>query len=336
MNSDKTAIVTGYGGIGYEVALALALHGDKVIVAGRDRAKGEAAVKKLLVAATRSRSGQIQHDREPAPHQSGQIQHDCESASHQSGQTQHDCEPTPHPDILFESLDLFDPDSIRSFAERISATHDRIDTILCIAGVMMPDRLKRSSAGVEQQFAVNYLGHYELVGRLMPLLLKSDDPRVVTVSSVANRPVKFDLAAATATRGYDASLSYALSKLCCLMYAVELSRREPSVKACCVHPGFAKTQLFSRSKGFTMRLLQGIFFVVPIIRQSARAAAQPALFAATSPDAVSGAFYGPLFTIAGPPRRALIPRRARNPRLREELWDLSEQLTGVRYEGKSI
>jgi NAD(P)-dependent dehydrogenase (short-subunit alcohol dehydrogenase family) len=196
----------------------------------------------------------------------------------------------------------------------------------------MPDELDRTSEGVERQFAVNYLGHYELVGLLMPLILKSDYRRVVTVSSVANRPARFDLGDATAAHGYDASISYALSKLCCLMYAVEMSRRHPEITACCVHPGLARTMLFNRSKGFTMGLLRAIFFVAPFIRQSARAAARPAVYAATSIGAVSGAYYGPLFTIMGPPRRAIMPSRARNPRLRAELWSLSEKLTGEIYE----
>jgi NAD(P)-dependent dehydrogenase (short-subunit alcohol dehydrogenase family) len=285
----KTAIITGYGGIGYEVALAVASRGASVVIAGRDREKGEAAAES--------------------------ISRECGSAS-----------------VVFARLDLFDPESIRTFADGVLASHGCVDMILCVAGVMMPYKLELSSAGVERQFAVNYLGHYELVGRLMPLLLKSRDGRVVTVSSVANRPARFDLGDATAARGYNASVSYALSKLCCLMYAVELSRRSPDITVCCVHPGLARTMLFNRSGGFIMNLLRAIFFIVPFIRQSARAAARPAVYAATSPGAVSGAYYGPLLTIMGPPRRALMPRRARNRRLREELWELSERLTGVRYE----
>jgi NAD(P)-dependent dehydrogenase (short-subunit alcohol dehydrogenase family) len=289
--SEKVAVVTGYGGIAYETALALATRGHKVVLAGRDPLKGAEAVTKIQDAVA-------------------------------------------HSGVIYEPLDLFEPDSIRSFAERITAAYDRIDTILCIAGVMMPDERSLTSKGVERQFAVNYLGHYELVGRLMPLLMKSDDPRVVTTSSIANRPTRFDLRDATATRGYNASLSYALSKLCCLMYAVELSHRNPKLKACCVHPGFAKTKLFNRSKGFTMRLLQGIFFTLPIIRQSAKAAAKPAIFAATSPNAKSGAYYGPMFTIMGSPRQAKIPTRAKNPNRRKELWTTSEQLTGIKYQLK--
>jgi NAD(P)-dependent dehydrogenase (short-subunit alcohol dehydrogenase family) len=284
----KIAIVTGYGGIGYEVALALASRGASVIVAGRSATKGEDAVLRIA----------REHD---------------------------------GADVVFELLDLFDPASIRAFADRVLASRDHVDMVLCVAGVMMPDELGLTSAGVERQFAVNYLGHYELVGRLMPLLRASAGARVVTISSIANRPARFDLEDATAAHGYDASIDYALSKLCCLMYAVELNRRGMGVTACCAHPGLARTLLFSRSKGFTMSLLRVIFFVFPFIRQSARAAARPALYAALSPDAVGGAYYGPLFTFAGPPRRAIMPSRARNPRLRERLWALSEELTGVRY-----
>ncbi|MDR2162911.1 MAG: SDR family NAD(P)-dependent oxidoreductase [Clostridiales Family XIII bacterium] len=284
----KTAIVTGYGGIGYEVALALASLGAAVIVAGRDREKGEAAALKIAG--------------------------ECAGA-----------------EVAFEPLDLFDPSSIRRFADRMIASRGRIDMVLCIAGLMMPESLELNRAGVERQFAVNYLGHYELVGRLMPLLSGAPDRRVVTVSSIANRPARFDLEDATAARGYDASISYALSKLCCLMYAVELNRRFPDVTACCVHPGLARTMLFGRSRGFAMGLLRAIFFVFPFIRQSARAAARPALYAATSPDAVGGAYYGPMFTFMGPSRRALMPMRAKNAGLRAQLWELSERLTGVNY-----
>ncbi len=47
--SGKLAIVTGAtGGLGYDTALALAIAGAEVIVAGRNATKGEAAVKKIL------------------------------------------------------------------------------------------------------------------------------------------------------------------------------------------------------------------------------------------------------------------------------------------------
>jgi NAD(P)-dependent dehydrogenase (short-subunit alcohol dehydrogenase family) len=209
----------------------------------------------------------------------------------------------------------------------------KVDMLMCVAGLMMPDGLQKTKEGVEMQFAVNYLGHFVLTANLFSLLRKSEDPRIVTFSSIADRPDRFDLDDATAAKHYSGSISYALSKLCCLMFAVELAKRSEEngwgVSAFGVHPGLAKTQLFNRSHGFTMSMLQIIFFIFPFIRQSATHAALPALFAATSPKAVSGKYYGPWFLgVMGPHRRALMPLRAKNRALRKELWDLSVSLSG--------
>jgi len=295
--SGKTAVVTGTGGIAYAAALALARAGAFVIVAGRNPAHGTEAIQKI---------------REAAP----------DASAH------------------FEPLDLADDGSILMFAERMKKKLSSLDILLCVAGVMMPDELSRTNEGVEMQFASNYLGHFALALRLLPLLNAAEGPcgdgaRVVTTSSVANRPFQFNLADATAARGYNASLSYALSKLACLQFAVELNarcqKRGFPTTAYCAHPGFAKTQLFNRSRGFTMRLLQVIFFVLPFLRQNAAHAAEPALLCATSPEAVPGGYYGPLFTIMGPPRRALMPGRAKNQKDRDALWSRSERLAAVTW-----
>ena len=289
---DRAAIVTGTGGIGYETAHALAGSGAEVILAGRSIDAGEAAVSRILA-------------------------------------------DFPDAAVRFELLDLADLDSVSAFCDRIKAELPALDILMCIAGQMMPDELKTTKEGIEMQFAVNYLGHFALVAGLLPLLRASMGARVVTISSIANRPIRFDLRDATAARGYSASVSYALSKLCCLMFAIELAKRCEEngwgISAYCAHPGLARTKLFHRSHGFTMTLLQCIFFVLPFIRQSARHAALPALFAATSQKAVSGRHYGPWFIAMGPPRRALAPLRAKNPALREALWTLSTTLAGKAF-----
>jgi len=291
--SGRTAIVTGTGGIGFEVALALAGASANVILAGRNAEEGAKAVAKILAG-------------------------------------------FPDASIRFELLDLADTDSIKAFCASMKTELSSLDILMCIAGLMMPDDLRKTKEGVEQQFAVNYLGHYILTAELFPLLKVSPDARVVTFSSIADRPSRFDLSDATAARGYSASLSYALSKLCCLMFAVELAKRSEEkgwgVKAFGVHPGLGRTRLFNRSHGFTMTLLQVIFFILPFIRQSAKNAARPALFAATSDKAISGCYYGPLFYFMGPPRMAHMPLRAKNRKLREALWDFSVKLTGLDIE----
>ena len=294
--SGKTAIVTGAGGIAFAIASALAGAGAYVIIAGRSLEKGEKALSDIR-------------------------------------------KNFPDATVRFELLDLSDTDSINAFCERMKAELHSVDILMCIAGLMMPDGLQKTKEGVEMQFAVNYLGHFALTAGLFPLFKASPDPRIITISSIANRPMRFDLRDATAERGYSASVSYAFSKLCCLMYAVELAKRSGEkgwgISAYGVHPGLSRTQLFNRSHGFTMTLLQVVFFIFPFIRQSAKNASLPALFAATSPKAVSGRYYGPWFSFIGPPRLALVPLRTKNPELRKELWDLSVLLTGQDIRGNA-
>jgi NAD(P)-dependent dehydrogenase (short-subunit alcohol dehydrogenase family) len=241
----------------------------------------------------------------------------------------------PGADLRFEELDLARAESIRDFAERVASRWDSLDLLVNVAGLMMPDRLAFTSEGAEMQFGVNYLGGYALTGLLLPLLKKGRAPRVVAVSSVANRPIRFDLRDARAERGYHAAVNYALSKLCCLMFAIELQKRSNEhgwgVAAACAHPGFARTGLFDRSHGVTMTVLQIVFRIFPFIRQSAENAARPLLFAATARDAKPGGYYGPLFTALGPTRRALTPLRAKRPALREELFAFSEKMTGISF-----
>ncbi|MDR1796908.1 MAG: SDR family NAD(P)-dependent oxidoreductase [Clostridiales Family XIII bacterium] len=309
----RVAVVTGTGGIGFEIALALARGGMEVVLAGRNAEAGAAAVARIRAAVRDADAGA------------------GEGADADAGA-----------DVRFEPLDLADTDSVRALAARLRGRYASLDLLMCIAGLMMPDRLSRTKEGCEMQFAVNYLGHFLLARELLPLLSAGMGPdggggRVVTVTSIANHPLRFDLADATAARGYDAGISYALSKLCCLMFARELDARSREggwrVSACCAHPGLARTRLFSYGRGFTMTLLRGIFFALPFLRQSAAHAALPALYAATSPRAVGGALYGPLLCFFGPPRRALPPLRALSRAKCAALWALSESLLGGPSDG---
>ncbi|MGZ4584689.1 MAG: short chain dehydrogenase, partial [Mycobacterium sp.] len=60
----------------------------------------------------------------------------------------------------------------------------------------------------------------------------------------------------------------------------------------------------------------------------------PALYAAATPQAEGGAFYGPLGLLeaaGGGVKPAHVPNRARNEDDCRRLWELSEQLTNVSY-----
>ena len=86
--------------------------------------------------------------------------------------------------VRFEKVDLAEPDSIADFAERLKKVKTPVDLLINNAGVFALPRREVNSAGVELQFAINYLGPFALTGMLFPLLAASPQPRVVQVSSI--------------------------------------------------------------------------------------------------------------------------------------------------------
>jgi len=230
--------------------------------------------------------------------------------------------------VSFIKLDLSDEKSIEDFARTIESQFAKLDILICNAGIMMPKNRRMTNYGVESQFGINYLGHFYLTSLLMPLL-QSARGRVVTVSSMANNPVVFDLNDATERNRYHPFRLYALSKLAALMFALELDKRSIQnnwgITAVPVHPGLVRTKLFNHSlHPFVIFSFLGT--KVPIISMSSQWASHMELFAAASPKAKSGVFYGPLLWLLGGPRKALLPKKALDTEKRNELWQFSERV----------
>ncbi|KZV81393.1 short chain dehydrogenase reductase [Exidia glandulosa HHB12029] len=76
--------------------------------------------------------------------------------------------------------------TVRGGAGKILEENERIDVVINSAGVMRAD-LKYTVDGIEEHFQTCHVGHFLLTNLLMPLLKKSDEPRVVNVSSGAYR-----------------------------------------------------------------------------------------------------------------------------------------------------
>ncbi len=287
----RSAVITGTGGLGFEDALALAQAGCDVIIAGRNRGKGAAAV-----ASIRSR--------------------------------------IPDARVRFEQLDLASLKSIAAFGERLRNQQTSLNLLINNAGVMVPPQRRVTEDGFELQLGTNYLGHFALTGQLLPLLRASDDARVVTLSSIAARSGSIDFDDLNAEKHYRPMPVYSQSKLACLMFALELQRRSEAngwaLSSIAAHPGIARTDLLHNAPGrwspmgLTRSLLWFLF-------QPASQGALPTLFAATSPDAEPGAYYGPgrLSETRGLPARANIPFRALDEAAAARLWTVSEQLIGT-------
>lgn len=237
-------------------------------------------------------------------------------------------------------LDLLDLANVREFSHAWSDNHPGgLDLLINNAGIMAIPRAL-SVDGFEQQLATNHLGHFALTGLLLPALVSRPGSRVVTVASSAHRMarnINFD--DLMGERKYRSWGAYGQSKLANLLFTAELQRRltqaDMHVKAMAAHPGFAATSLQERSPQ-----LRGARFeerltglATSLIAQSAEMGALPTLFAATAPGLPGDTYVGPdgVAEVKGFPKVVGRSSAAQNVAAAARLWNVSEQLTGVRY-----
>lgn len=236
--------------------------------------------------------------------------------------------------VRVERLDLASQASISEFAGRWQG---KLDLLVNNAGVMTPPKYRTTEDGFELQFGTNHLGHFALTGRLLPALLESAHPRVVTVASIAHHGGDASVLKENPEQGYDANRYYGNSKLANLLFARELHRRATEAGSKLVstaaHPGISATELVADPNGMgAHRIVRlGAPYVMPLIFQSAAKGANPTLFAATVAE--PGSYTGPtaMRETRGPIGPAKLSRHARDEALGRRLWELSEQRTGVSF-----
>jgi NAD(P)-dependent dehydrogenase (short-subunit alcohol dehydrogenase family) len=302
--SGKLAVVTGSNsGLGFGLARRLSAAGADVVMAIRNRAKGEAAIDEIRAT-------------------------------------------VPNAKLTIKPLDLSSLAGVAALGEQLNAEGRPIDILINNAGVMTPPKRDTTTDGFELQFGSNHLGHFALTAHLLPLLRAADGARVVSLSSLAARQsgrIHFD--DLQFEKSYAPMQAYGQSKLAVLMFARELDRRSKEagwgILSTAAHPGLTKTNLqisgpsHGRSKPSTMEQLYKLSWrLTPFLWQEIDDGILPALYAATSPQAEGGEFYGPrgIYEAAGGGvKAAKVPARARNDADGRQLWEISEQLTRVSY-----
>ena len=291
----RTAVITGAtGGLGYQTALELARAGATVVLTGRNGAKGQDALARIR----------------------GEL---------------------PDAAIIYETLDLASIASVADFAGRFAATHTSLDLLINNAAVMALPTRQVTVDEFEMQFGTNYLGHYALTALLLPQLRRGRNARVVNLSSLAHRSGAINFDDLQARRSYKPWRAYCQSKLAMLMFALELQRRSAingwGIMSNAAHPGYARTELIPNGPGTESLSWRFGRYLHPLMSHSAAAGALPTLFAATSPAAEGGGYYGPngFYELKGPPAPARIMPQARDAAVAERLWDISAALTGVPF-----
>jgi len=238
----------------------------------------------------------------------------------------------PEADMRFIPLDLGDLKSIRS-AAKLVAKEPRLDVLVNNAGIMMPPR-EETADGFESQFGVNHLGTFALTGLLLDKLAEGQAPRVVITASMAHRNGRIDFDDINAEESYSRWGRYAMSKLANLLHMYELDRRlraaDSPIKAVACHPGVADTELAKNFPGFMVSLFKP---VSSLFMNSAAQGAWTTLAAAAGNDVEGGEYFGPGRNgeWTGPAREVQPRPKAKRIEPAKRLWDISEEMTGVKY-----
>jgi NAD(P)-dependent dehydrogenase (short-subunit alcohol dehydrogenase family) len=141
--------------------------------------------------------------------------------------------------VEIEKMDLIDPNSIDSFAEKFISTGRKLDLLINNAGIMWVP-LRRDNRGIESQLATNYLGQFHLTAKLWEALKKADGARVINVSSYGHQMSPFDFEDPNfENREYQTLIGYGQSKTASNLFAVALDKkaRKFNVRAYSLHPG---------------------------------------------------------------------------------------------------
>ena len=232
-------------------------------------------------------------------------------------------------DVEVMELDLANLESVKKFAENYKTRYDKLDLLINNAGVMIPPYSKTAD-GFELQFGTNHLGHFALTGLLLEMVIKTPDSRIVSVSSSAHKAGKIDFEDLNwEKRPYKKIQAYGDSKIANLYFTYELDRRisgnNKNTILAVAHPGWTATEL-QRHTGL-------VDFLNNFFAQDIEMGALPTLYAAVGPDVKSADYFGPsgFMEMKGYPKKVASNALSRDEGVARNLWEVSEELTGVKY-----
>ena len=196
--NQRTAFVTGANkGIGFEVARQLAREGFRVFLGARDQEAGKAAAEKLNQEARKAGNEQVN----------------------------------------FLRIDIAKPESIQRAAEEFARQSDRLDALVNNAGILLDedkDVLALSAEMFQTTLRTNTLGALLVAQAFLPFLRKSDNPRIVNVSSGGGQ-------LADGADGW--APAYCISKTALNGATVQLAAALPDFAVNSVCPGWVRTEM---------------------------------------------------------------------------------------------
>ncbi len=237
--------------------------------------------------------------------------------------------PATRGSVTFEIIDLAEPASVTRFARSVMGSVLRIDYLINNAAVMAIEQ-GTNSVGWELQMAINHMGHFLLVQRLLPLL-KASKTRIVNHSSAGAHliyPTLDPKDIFSTKRPYRPMVNYGYTKRANLWFTHELNQRlgASGITATACHPGYTSTELQRKASGIPWMAYMMEEFSNKFMGMEPLQGALPQVYAAVVAE--PGQYIIPAFFGWGPPvvwgtpmRHWPYPEDSRE--LSKELWDSS-------------
>lgn len=223
------------------------------------------------------------------------------------------------------ALELSSFDSVVDCAESVRALNVPVDMLICNAGIRGVEL--EVINGVERDLAINHLGHFLLVNRLLDKLYAAEQGRVVVVSSRAaygsapSEGIQFDNL--DGRKSFDTSTSYAHSKLANALFSRELAKRMGATRITsnALHPGLIKTNI-ARDSSALLNL--GFSVYAGFSGKNEAEGAATTCYVATDPTlaTVSGRFFEDCNAV-----RVGGHHHLEDDAQAARLWEVSEELT---------
>jgi NAD(P)-dependent dehydrogenase (short-subunit alcohol dehydrogenase family) len=242
-----------------------------------------------------------------------------------------------HALVRFEKLNLESLTSVADFANRLVAAGRPIDLLVNTASTLALLDRQVTKDGFELHLGTNYLSHFALTARLLPLLRSSRQPRVVQVTGPGRHHGEINVGDLQLLREYTPLKAYSQSKLAMLIFAVELQRQSDAhgwgLVATAAQPIGAQAAHMSNApevvgtSGWYRRALG----LIPHDKTTGtlQLAVSPAeekerrTRRATTPKRVA--------ELIGPPTAAALDLRVLDAAMASYLWGVSTKLTNVEW-----
>ncbi|KAL7466069.1 hypothetical protein ACHAXS_006367 [Conticribra weissflogii] len=307
MDDDVVVITGGTSGLGLETAKRLAAAGAKVVLTSRNAEKGKVAVEA--------------------------VEEYLRSKLVEGGS------------VYSLVLDLDDLSNVKQFPEQFKALGlGDITVLINNAAVMAIPGRELTKDGIERTFQSNHLGHFVLTAGLFPMLSRAGS-KVINVSSSAINmaPLGLDVNNLNGEKFYGAWPAYGQSKLANVLFTKELQRRadaagETWLTTVTLHPGVVNTDLWRyivgeeklnemKSKGSNSIESIAMNAASLFTKTSAEGASTQVFLASEDASNLSkGAFYEEM------KENRNIPRYANDEAKAKQLWEVSEELSGVVFD----